>query len=158
MRIKGSQDFAAGIMFFAFGAIALYVGWDYPMGEAHRPGTGVLPHILSWFLMVMGAILIAKGVTTEDEGMGTWTWRPFICTVLAVVAFGLFIDDLGLIVTMILSLTICALGTPETRWREFIVFLALMIAIGVGMFVWALGMPIPTWPVRVPAWLTMHRA
>jgi hypothetical protein len=156
MRIKGSQDFAAGIMFLAFGAIALFVGWDYPMGTSHRPGTGVLPFILSVFLMVMGAFLMVKGLSVEDEGVGDWAWRPFICTTLSVVAFGLFIDDLGLVVTMIISLTICALGTPETRWREYLLFLALMIAIGVGMFIWGLGMPIPTWPQKVPTWLQWH--
>lgn len=156
--IKGTQDLAAGIMFVAFGAIALYVGWDYPMGVWQRPGTGVLPFILSALLVVMGAFLVVKGFLTSDEGMGSWSWRPFIMTTLSVILFGLLIDDLGLVVTMIISLTACALGTPETRWFEYTMFLIIMIIIGVGMFIWGLGMPIPTWPVKVPSWLTMLRS
>jgi putative tricarboxylic transport membrane protein len=66
----------------------------------------------------------------------------------------LIVDDLGMIVAMIASLTICALGTPETRWREFSVFLILMIAGSVALFVWLLGMPIPVWPSRVPGFIT----
>jgi hypothetical protein len=156
--IKGSQDLAAGVMFVAFGAIALYVGWDYPMGVWQRPGTGVLPFILAALLVVMGAFLVVKGFLVADEGMGNWSWRPFVMTTLSVILFGLLIDDLGLVVTMIISLTACALGTPETRWVEYTMFLIIMIIIGVGMFIWGLGMPIPTWPQRVPSWLTMLRS
>lgn len=151
--IKGSQDLAAGIMFMAFGAIALYVGWDYPLGTAQRPGTGVLPAILSALLLVAGGLLVIKGFAVSDEGVGHWAWRPFVCTTLAVILFGLLIDDLGLVVTMALSMTVCAIGTPETRWREYLAFLLIMIFIGVGTFIWGLGMPIPTWPIRIPVWL-----
>ncbi len=73
-------------------------------------------------------------------------WQPFLMVLLATMAFGLMIDDFGLIITMIVSLTLCALGTPETRWREYLGFLAIMIALGYSTFVWLLGMPIPTWP------------
>lgn len=153
MRIKGGQDFASGIMFMIFGAIALYVGWDYPMGIWQRPGTGVLPAILSVLLLITGLALFIKGLMANGEAIGDWSWRPYAFVTLAVVAFGLLIDDLGLVVTTMISLTLCALGTAETRWLEFTAFLAVMIVIGVSLFIWALGMPIPTWPARIPAWL-----
>ena len=46
MRIKSSQDLATGLLFVLVGAGGLWFGWDYPMGTAQRPGTGVLPYIL----------------------------------------------------------------------------------------------------------------
>ena len=45
MRIKGSQDLAAGLMFGIIGLLAIKIGADYPVGSWQRPGTGVLPLI-----------------------------------------------------------------------------------------------------------------
>ena len=41
---------------------------------------------------------------------------------LATVAFALLVDRLGLVVAMLVSMTLAALGTPETRWLEFALF------------------------------------
>jgi heme A synthase len=54
---------------------------------------------------------------------------------------------------MVVSLTLCAWGTPETRWGEYFVFLLIMLAIGIGTFIWLLGMPIPILPVKMPDFL-----
>ena len=43
MRIRNSQDFAAGLLFVVIGVGAYWMGTDYNMGTAQRPGTGVLP-------------------------------------------------------------------------------------------------------------------
>jgi hypothetical protein len=38
---------------------------------------------------------------------------------LTTLAFAPLVDRLGLVVTMIVSLTLAALRTPDTRWREY---------------------------------------
>jgi hypothetical protein len=38
------------------------------------------------------------------------------------------------------------MGTPETRWREFAFFAAIMVVIGVLLFITGLGMPIKVFP------------
>jgi hypothetical protein len=200
MKFRAGQDFATGMLFALFGAAALYIGADYSMGVAHRPGTGVLPRILAWCLVVTGLGLILQSLITDSAvvrralptllisaAIGAllffggpaigisegWTalpmlvgfialmevlvpgtaWRQLAAVTIATVVFGCVLDDLGLVVTMVLTLTICAAGTPETRWREYFFFLALMLVVGVGTFVLLLGMPIPIWPVKVPHWL-----
>lgn len=153
MQVRFGQDFAAGLMFALIGLGAFVIGADYPMGIPQRPGTGVLPRILSVCLMGSGALLILKAMVGGDEPLGAWAWRPLICVTLAVIAFGLTVDSFGLVIAMILTLTLCAMGTPETRWLEYLVFLVIMLAIGIGVFIVLLGMPIPTWPTRVPDWL-----
>ncbi len=154
MRVKFGQDMASGLLFIIIGLGALWIGADYPMGTPQRPGTGVLPRILAWCLVGSGSILAVKALLAGDVSMGNWAWRPLFFVTLAVVFFGLCIDSLGLVLTMIIALTLCAMGTPETRWPEFAIFLLVMIAIGVGTFIWLLGMPIPTWPSRMPDFLT----
>ena len=123
MRIK-SQDFATGLLFIAVGAAALWIGADYPMGTPQRPGTGVLPRILAWCLIGTGALLWLKAVVTDGPRLTAWAWRPAIMITLATVAFALLVDRAGLVVTMLVSMTLAALGTPETRWREYALFAA----------------------------------
>lgn len=157
MQVRTGQDFAAGVLFVLVGLAALYVGADYPMGTPQRPGTGVLPRILAWCLVGSGGLLITKALLSGDKPVGAWAWRPLVCVTLAVISFGLLIDSAGLLIAMIVSLTLCAAGTAETKWFEFAMFLAIMIAIGVGTFVWLLGMPIPVLPVRMPDFLSFLR-
>lgn len=154
MQTRVGQDFASGVMFALIGAGALWIGADYPMGIPARPGTGVLPRILAWCLVGTGGLLIIKALLTGDRRVGGWAIRPLVAVTLAIVLFGMTIDSLGLVFAMTLSLTLCALGTTETRWMEFSWFLLIMLAIGAGMFVWLLGMPVPIWPVKVPEWLS----
>jgi hypothetical protein len=150
------QDFASGLLFILIGAASLLTIYFYdklPMGTPQRPGTGVLPAILSWCLVGTGALLILKTFFSSGELMEKWSWRPLLAVTAATIAFGLIIDDLGLVVTMVISLTICALGTLETKWPEFSIFLVIMIVSSWALFVWLLGMPIPVWPVKAPTFL-----
>lgn len=152
MRIK-DQDFLTGVMFLLVGAgalVTIYFVDKLSMGTPQRPGTGVLPAILSWSLIATGGLLIAKAAVARGEEVTNWAWRPLLAVTGATVLFGALVDDLGLVLTMALSLTVCALGTLETRWREYWMFLGIMIVGSWAMFIWLLGMPIPTWPSRLP--------
>ena len=60
---------------------------------------------------------------------------------IATAAFALLVDRLGLVLTMLVSMTLTALGTPETRWREYALFAIFMVALGVAVFIYGLGMP-----------------
>jgi putative tricarboxylic transport membrane protein len=150
MRIKSGQDLATGLLFVLVGAGGLWFGWDYPMGTAQRPGTGVLPYILSWCLIGTGGLLWLKAAFIEGAPLTGWAWRPVIMITLATVAFALLVDQLGLAVSMLVSMTLAALGTPETRWVEYALFAAIMLALGIAMFIWGLGMPIQVLPKELP--------
>jgi len=154
MRVRAGQDFATGVLFALIALAALYIGADYPMGTPQRPGTGVLPRILALCLLATGAFLIGKAFIVGDVAMERWAWRPLAAITIATILFGLIIDDLGLVIAMVLSMSIAALGALDTRWREFAFFLVIMIVGSWALFIWLLGMPIPMWPVRVPKFLT----
>jgi hypothetical protein len=146
MRIRSSQDFVTGLLFIVVGLAALWIGADYAMGTAQRPGTGVLPRILAWCLIGCGSLLWIKAFMSDGPGLGQWAWRTLILIPLALVAFSVLIDRAGLIVAMLASMTLAAFATPQTRWGEYAVFAAIMVVIGVGMFIYGLGMPVRAFP------------
>src|SRR5262245_31462901 len=92
MRIRSSQDFVTGLLFIVVGIGAIWIGADYAMGTAQRPGTGVLPRILAWCLIGCGGLLWIKAFLTDGPDMGDWAWRPLIMITLALIAFSVLID------------------------------------------------------------------
>jgi len=62
------------------------------------------------------------------------------------VAFGLTVRPLGLVVAGPLAIVIAALASNEVRWVETIVVGLLMTIICIGLFKFALGLPIPLAP------------
>jgi putative tricarboxylic transport membrane protein len=146
MHVKSSKDFATGLLFLAIGIGVFYIGSTYNMGTAQRPGTGVLPRILAWCLMGSGVLLCIQAMLQEGPKLDAWAWRPLIMITLATIAFALLIDSAGLVIAMIVTMTLAALGTHETRWVEFGLFSLLMLAIGIGIFILGLGMPIKVFP------------
>ena len=146
MHIKSSKDFATGLLFLAIGIGAYYIGSTYNMGTPQRPGTGVLPRILAWCLMGSGLLLVVQAMLQQGPKLDAWAWRPLIMVTMATVAFSLLVDRAGLVIAMIVTMTLAALGTHETRWREFAMFMVLMLAIGLGIFIYGLGMPIKVLP------------
>jgi hypothetical protein len=146
MRIKSSKDFATGLLFVAIGLGSYYIGFTYNMGTPQRPGTGVLPRILAWCLMGSGLLLAIQAMIRQGPKLDAWAWRPLIMITVATIAFAFLIDQAGLVVAMIVSMTLAALGTHETKWTEFTMFMGLMLAIGIGIFIVLLGMPIKVLP------------
>jgi hypothetical protein len=146
MRIKSSKDFTTGLLFLAIGLGVYYIGSTYNMGTPQRPGTGVLPRILAWCMMSTGLLLSLQALLQEGPKLDAWAWRPLIMITAATMAFSFLIDSAGLVVAMIVSMTLAALGTHETRWKEFSMFMVLMLGIGIGIFILALGMPIKVLP------------
>jgi putative tricarboxylic transport membrane protein len=152
MQIRNGQDFTTGLLFIAIGLGAYWIAADYPMGTAMRPDTGVLPKALAWLLVGTGALLAGKALVVDGPRLTGWAWRPALMITFATVAFALLVDRIGLVLTMLVSMTLAALGTPETRWREYALFAIFMVVLGVVVFIVGLGMPIPIFP-RVSAWL-----
>ena len=90
----------------------------------------------------------ARSLVRGGQPLTGWAWRPVLMITLAAVAFALLIDRVGLVITMVVCMTLTAIGTHETRWKEFTWFTALMVVIGLALFIWGLGMPIKVLPWR----------
>ena len=52
-----SKDFLSGVMFIAFGLVALYFGRNLALGTTVRMGPGYVPHMLSYIMLVLGGII-----------------------------------------------------------------------------------------------------
>ena len=95
MNIRISSNFLSGVMFAGFGAAAMLIGWDYPLGTTQRMGAGYFPLIICTGLILVGASLIVRSYVERDRTIGEVDPRPLILVVASVVLFGFLIEDFG---------------------------------------------------------------
>ena len=130
-------------------AVALFAFWQaaaLPIGTLGGMGPGMLPKTLAVLFGVLGALLVLGSVFEAGPPLERWSIRGPVFVALAIVAFGLTVRPLGLVVAGPVAIVIAALASEEVRWVETIVVGVLMTAICVGLFKFALGLPIPLAP------------
>jgi predicted membrane channel-forming protein YqfA (hemolysin III family) len=109
-------------------------------------GPGYFPILLGIVLGLLGLLLVARAVTKGDEALSALSIRPLLFLVIAVVAFGVTIQPLGLILSLLLTLSIAALASRETRPLETSILAIGLAALSVGVFHYALQLPLPILP------------
>lgn len=136
-----SKDFWAGLFLMAFGAGAVVVARNYPLGTSLRMGAGFFPTMLGMVLVLFGAILAARSHTSTDRIDGNWSPRAFIVVPLAVAAFGFLLDRVGFAPALLVLLIGSAAAGSEFRLAEVLVMAVVLTVACSAVFVWGLGLP-----------------
>lgn len=140
-KIANNADFWAGVMFIIFGAAAVWMSRDYPMGSAMRMGPGYFPTYLGYIMMAFGLGIGARGYLKGSDEIGRWVFRPLIVLSLGVVAFGFLIERVGFVPSLIALIVITALAGDEFRPVE-LVFVTIALVVGaVAVFIYGIGLP-----------------
>jgi Tripartite tricarboxylate transporter TctB family len=168
VKIKSERDFWSGLMFVAVGVSFAIGATNYGMGPACQgnapcaaslwarlsqlsahPGAGYFPLGLSVLLALLGAVVLFKALTIESEGgdrIGAFAWKPLIVIVLAIAAFALMLEQVGLAITVPVLVFIASLAGDEFRWKGVLVSAIVLTIASWFIFVWGLKLTIPVWP------------
>jgi putative tricarboxylic transport membrane protein len=150
-KLASRQDVLAGIMFMAVAVFGLAVSRNYPVGTALRMGTGYVPRLLCWILLGLGALVLLQGLRAAApppiSSSVPSAWRPLFFVTASLVIFGLAIERLGLIVSILLLIAFGAMATRSLRPIETIAAAFALIALTWAIFILGLGLTIPVWPV-----------
>ena len=133
-------------MFLAFAAVAVLAARGYAMGSAGRMGPGYFPMALGIVLGALGLVIIGRAFAAGDERVGALQLRPLLVIVVAVCLFGLLIERLGLVVALVAAVVVSAMASREYRPLEVAALAATLAAFSVGVFVYALRLPLTLWP------------
>ena len=146
MTIRAPKDFWSGIMFLAFAAVALLAARGYSLGTPGRMGPGYFPILLATVLGGFGLVLVVRSFVIAGDGLSRLHLLPLAIIALGVCLFGVFIERLGLVIALIVVTMVTALASRESRPMEFTALALLLAAFSVGVFVYALRLPLPIWP------------
>ncbi|MBX9741484.1 MAG: tripartite tricarboxylate transporter TctB family protein [Beijerinckiaceae bacterium] len=147
MTIRAPKDFWSGLMFLTFAAVGLMAASGYSMGRGGRMGPGYFPLMLSIVLGVLGAILLLRSLVLTGEKVEPIQLRPLLTLVASVLIFGAMIPTLGLVISLSTVTLIAAFAGRDTRPKEAVMLSIVLTLLSVGIFVYALRLPLSVWPV-----------
>lgn len=145
MKITSQEDFWGGIMFIAFGALAIYIASDYPFGTAARMGPGYFPTWIGIILVILGLMIAATGFKDKGEGIGRWPWKAMVLISIAFIFFGWAIDNVGFIIALFVMITLASMAGRDYRWKEAILVAVVLIVGSWALFIKGLDLAFPLW-------------
>ncbi|HRJ68511.1 MAG TPA: tripartite tricarboxylate transporter TctB family protein [Beijerinckiaceae bacterium] len=144
--IKSPQDLAASLFLLGIAVLALWLGRDLSTGTLRQMGPGMLPKALAVLLAGLAVVLLIDAFKEAGEELAAWSPRAIIFVLGAFCAFGFAVRPLGLSVAGPLAVIIAGFASNETKFVETLIFGLVMTAFCVGLFKFALGLPIPLAP------------
>jgi hypothetical protein len=146
MRIRAPKDFWSGVMFCGFAVVAILAARGYSSGTAGKMGPGYFPLLLGGLLAALGAILIGRSLVVSGESVARFHVVPLAMVAAAVCLFGVMIEPLGLVLSLAVLTLLSAFAGAQFRLLETVALAAALIVFSVGVFVYALGLPLNIWP------------
>lgn len=140
------QDFGGGLIIVAVAIFAWWQSSDLAIGTLGGMGPGMLPRALSVLLGLLGLALLVSSLLERGLRLYRFSFRGLIFILGAMVAFGAAVRPLGLVVAGPAAIIIGAFASDEVRWGETLIFGILTTVFCVGLFKFALGLPIPLAP------------
>ena len=150
LQVLARRDVLAGLMFIGVALFGLWLSRNYPIGTALRMGTGYVPRLLCWILLGLGTVVLVQGLRDAQgapvSSGQAWGWRPVVFVTASLVIFGLSIERLGLVLSILLLVGVGAVAARGLRLLETVAAALVLIALSWGIFILGLGLTIPVWP------------
>jgi hypothetical protein len=144
-RVKSPQDFGAGALFLFIGIAGIYFGRDLAFGSASKMGPGFFPTMLSGLIALIGVLVGLKSLTVEGPPIEAIKLRPLLFILVAILAFGYLIDQIGLAITTAGLSIFAAYARDNVNLKETLLLALGLSVFAVGVFAYALGQPLPIW-------------
>jgi hypothetical protein len=150
-QLASRKDVLAGLMFIAVAVFGLIVSRNYPVGTALRMGTGYVPRLLCWILLGLGIVVLVQGLRAVElprvRPAGTPSaWRPVLFVTASLVIFGLAIERLGLVLSILLLVAVGSVAGRDLRPLETAAAALVLVLLSWAIFIRGLGLTIPVWP------------
>jgi hypothetical protein len=150
-RMLARKDVLAGLLFIGVAVFGLWLSRDYPIGTALRMGTGYVPRLLCWLLFGLGIVVLVQGLREAQDARAlsfgdVSALRPVVFVTASLVIFGLSIERLGLVISILLLIGVGAVAARGLRPLETLVAALVLILLSWGIFILGLGLTIPVWP------------
>ena len=126
--IRGPQSFVSGLLLIGIALFAIWAVSNLPQGTLRAMGPAMLPRWLAIGVGLCGLALVVGSLLAVGDRLERWSIRGPVFVLAGIFAF---------------ALTIRVFGTPEVRWKEIIIFAAVMTVFCVGLVRYALNLPIP---------------
>ena len=115
-----TKDFLAGLMFLAFGVVALYFGRHLAVGTGVRMGPGYVPRALAFILMGLGGIISLVALVSGSEPVEKPKWKPITLVTIGIFVFAALFERTGMFPALVALILIASAGGDEFKLTEVI--------------------------------------
>lgn len=145
VRSPNDIVFAAALVLLA--AIPYSAVSNLRIGTILRMGPGYLPTILCGLIALTAGCLFVRALFVVGDRLHTWPLRPLTFVLGGLFAFGLLLERAGLVLSMPTLVVLVSLADREARFIDIAALAIGLTLFSAVVFVLALGLPIPLWPV-----------
>jgi hypothetical protein len=143
---RAVTDLLAGLIFVAFGLAFAATSLTYDLGTPLRMGPGYFPLVLGGILVLLGLLIVGKGLVAgagEEGRLGAVPWRALVLIVVAVLFFGMTVRGLGVVPATAVTALLTALASYRTGILAAVAIAAGLTVLCVLIFVLALQLRLP---------------
>jgi len=144
-RTRFPRDVGAGLFLLGIAAVGYAGTIDLPSIWS-GVGPGLMPKLVAGLIAAVGVLIMVLGLAPSADRLQSMRLRGPIFILGAAIVFAATIRTLGLAVAGPLTWIIAAMADPDSRWVEIVLFALVMTALCVGLFKYALRLPIPLLP------------
>jgi Tripartite tricarboxylate transporter TctB family len=166
--LKSPQDFAAGLFLLVFAIILYSQAYQLKFGQLRGIGPGLMPQVTALLLALAGVALVVQSFVSHGSKLDRWSLRGplfvlgavclFAATIrgasftsmtlpyLGTIPLNITIPSLGLVVSGPLAVIVSGFADKDTRWFELLVYAVVITTLCIGLFKFALRLPIPLAP------------
>lgn len=147
-RIRNQKDFAAGLIYVGAGLAFALGALNYTVGEAARMGPGYFPLAVGLLLAVVGLCVVAGSLRRRAaaDPLKRPEPGPIAWILGAVVLFGLLLQPLGLVLSLLVLVLVASRASHEFSWKGALVSAAVLAAFSVGVFIEGISLQLALWP------------
>ena len=141
---RAVKDILAGTAFAAFGLAFAVAATSYEIGTTLQMGPGYFPLVLGGLLVLLGILIVAKGLVAGEGGpIGAIPWKAIGLIVAAVLFFGLAVRGLGLVPSLFFTAVLAAFAGQRPGLVMPLLIAAGLTVLSALIFVVVLGLRLP---------------
>jgi putative tricarboxylic transport membrane protein len=146
VRVHNHQDFYGGMALILLGLTAFVASNDLPGMRGFAFGPGTAPRLFAFALIILSLAVVVTGLLTKGPHVTPYNLRGVVFITGSILAFAATIRPLGLVVASFSCIVICAAAAEDVRWRETVLWAAVLTAFCSFLFPYGLNLPFQLWP------------
>jgi putative tricarboxylic transport membrane protein len=146
LRVQNQQDFYGGMALVGLALLALVASNDLPGMRGFAFGPGTAPRLFACALAVLSIVVVIGGLITKGPQITPYKLRGVILILGSILVFAATIRSLGLVIAAFCTVMTCAAAAEDIKWRESVLWAAVLTAFCSVLFPYGLNLPFQLWP------------
>jgi len=146
LRVRNQQDFYGGVALVGLAVATTLAGVELPGMRGFAFGPGTAPRLFALLLAALGGLVAFNGLIFKGPALERFAIRGPVFLTASVFAFAATIRPLGLVIASYVTILIAAAATPDVKWRETVIWGAVLTAFCALLFPYGLNLPMQLWP------------